>query len=266
MIKFPNCKINIGLWVTAKRPDGFHEIETLMMPVPLCDVLEIHKSDSFAFNLYGDQLNCPAGQNLCEKAWSLMNKHYNVGPVRIDLLKKIPSGAGLGGGSSDAAHTLIMLNELFGIGLCESELQQMAIELGSDCAFFIRNQSSIATGRGELLREYPLTLSGMHLVIIKPNDSVSTAEAYSLIKVRPRLLRFEALLSQPIETWRENIDNNFEKEIFIRIPQLNEIKQMFYTKGALYASMSGSGSAIYGLFKSYVDIQHPNVIYCGQLT
>lgn len=265
MLQFPNCKINIGLWITGKRSDGFHEIETLMMPIQLSDALEINKSVSFSIRQFGHALDCTTGQNLCEKAWRLMHERYNVGCVEIDLIKKIPSGAGLGGGSADAAFTLIMLNKLFEVGLSEIELKHLASELGSDCAFFISNRPAMARGRGELLSDSIVSLSGLYVLIIKPKGSVSTEEAYSNIIPKHRDGSLESWLVQPLETWSENIINDFEKVIFSRMPELNDIKQWLYAEGALYASMSGSGSAMYGLFKQQPKIMHPDVIYCGQI-
>lgn len=265
MITFPNCKINIGLWVKAKRPDGYHELETFMMPVPLCDVLEIHRADYFLFQTYGVKLDTKEGQNLCEKAWQLMHKQYGIEPVRIDLIKNIPSGAGLGGGSSDAAYTLMMLNELFDVGLNKVDLQSLAAELGADCAFFVQNKPSIARGKGELLSETSVSISGMYLVIIKPKESVNTSEAYALVTPQVRDIDLETMLRMPFNIWRGIIENDFEKEIFKLLPQLGNIKQMLYDQGALYAGMSGSGSAMFGLFDQPIEIRHPDMIYCGTL-
>ena len=247
MLLYPNAKINLGLNVVRKRSDGYHDIETLFFPVTdVCDVLEIVPSDGFRMNV----LNCDiGGENLCEKAWNLLSARFGIDPVTINLYKKIPMGAGLGGGSADAAFTLAGLNSLFGLGLPESELAGLASQLGSDCAFFIYNRPMLARGRGEILTPFDFSLDG-HQLRIFPQDNVfvSTKEAYAGISPRAPRHRIESIVRRPVEEWRGLLVNDFEETVFARYPSLAAAKQALYDEGAVYAAMSGSGSALFGIF------------------
>jgi 4-diphosphocytidyl-2-C-methyl-D-erythritol kinase len=338
MILCPNAKINLGLEVVRKRPDGFHDIETLFVPAPgLSDVLEVVKADEPQLTTYGIPCDVPMEKNLCFKAFRLMQEQYGIGNVHIFLYKNIPMGAGLGGGSSDAAFTLLALNSIFELGLDKPRLAELAAQLGSDCPFFIYNQPMFATGRGEILSPYPLDLSDYRIEIITPGIHISTTEAYKgvdeckaglseskfakrsislnkksdaeqsllvakepglgseIASLRASLYKTGALpqtpplragystarparaslspdgdsapvpyannfsaenaglqdkLSAGIVNWRENVVNDFELYAFAKYPVLAQIKQQLYDRGAMYASMTGSGSAMYGIFKN----------------
>ena len=249
MITFPNAKINLGLQVLRKRDDGFHDIETVLYPLPLFDSLEIILARGEAettLNLYG--IPIPEVNNLCLKAYQVLHDDFDLPPVKIHLLKGTPAGAGLGGGSSDASFTLMMINKLFMLGLTVSELEDYAAGLGSDCPFFIRNKPLLAKGRGEVLGDIDLSLAGKIIMIATPGLHISTAEAYSLVmpyKERPGI---RELVGLPIEEWKNKLFNDFEEPVFERYPKLYEIKEYFYRMGAIYAAMSGSGSAIFGIF------------------
>lgn len=250
MLVFPNAKINLGLHVTEKRPDGYHAIETLFYPVNgLCDALEFLPASQMNFTLTGLKLDSTPGSNLVMKAYFLLQKRHNLPPVNIHLHKCIPTGAGLGGGSSDAAFMLKALSAYFQLGLSGDELQQLASTLGSDCAFFIQNRPVMATGRGEIMEPFAIDLSAYHLVLVKPSFGVGTAEAYAGIKPYKPVTTLAGLISWPVEQWKEKVENHFETSVFARHPELATLKQKLYEAGAIYASMSGSGSALYGLFR-----------------
>lgn len=256
MILFPNSKINIGLDILRRRDDGFHDIETLMYPVSgLCDILELVPSAAATeFSASGLAVDCPPEKNLCLRAYELMKQRYNIGAVRIHLHKMVPFGAGLGGGSSDAAFVIKGLNSLFELGLDAPEMEAVAAELGSDTAFFIRNVPQMSRGRGEVLAESQVSLAGMKLVIVKPPFGVSTAEAYGgVVPSVPAEPLEERLLSAP-QDWRGKIVNDFERHIFAAYPRLADIKRELYAQGAVYAAMSGSGSALYGIFGAEAEV------------
>lgn len=246
MILFPNAKINLGLHVVRKRSDGYHDIETVFYPVPsLCDVLELTLSDRFEMHVYNAEV---AGENLCEKAWRLLAQRYDIPPVAIHLYKKIPMGAGLGGGSADAAFTLTGLNQLFRMNLSQDELAGLAAQLGSDCAFFVYNRPMLARGRGEILSPLDVSLDGYEIRIYPQPEFVSTREAYGGIVPREPAQRLESVLKQPVERWDGQLVNDFEETVFARYPRLAVAKQALYDDGALYAAMSGSGSALFAIF------------------
>lgn len=255
MLSFPNCKINLGLHVVSKRPDGYHNLETLFLPVPLTDELEINISETNSFSQDGIPIAGNPNDNLCVKAYNLLRESYpeQVGSVTIHLKKNIPFGAGLGGGSADAAFTLKMLNELFSLQLSSDELRAFAARLGADCPFFIDNQPAYATGIGDLLEPFPVNLSGYALLLVKPQDAVSTKEAYSGIVPRDKRtdinpVDLKAALCQPVDLWKEVVVNDFEDSVFPAHPAIAAIKQQLYDCGATYAAMSGSGSTVFGLF------------------
>lgn len=251
MITFPNAKINIGLNVVEKRTDGYHNLETLFYPVKLSDALEIVKADAFEFSTSGIPVGDDPENNLVIKAYRMLQAEFNFSPVKIHLHKAIPFGAGLGGGSADAAFTLKMLNELFSLHLDSLTLEKFASQLGADCPFFIRNKPVFAYGIGDRFKESRLDLSAFEIVIVKPSFSVGTAEAYR--DVRPRKADFD--LTQihhlPVEDWRNTIRNDFEESVFSLYPEINTLKEQLYKAGAVYASMSGSGSAVFGLFRHW---------------
>jgi len=268
MISFPNAKINIGLHIISKRPDGYHNIETMMLPIPLCDILEIlpslNRSTAIEISMSGIVPDCSSEENLCFKAYQIMKKHHNIPSVRMHLHKAIPSGAGLGGGSADAAFTLVMLNELFRLQLPEELICDYATELGSDCAFFVANKSAIASGRGEILHAFPCDISGYFLALVIPEIHVSTAMAYRNCKPCQPEADITSLITAPIHDWKKNIVNDFECGIFETFPILSDIKQLLYDSGAVYASMSGSGSSLYGLFTEKPDSEVLNK--CGMVS
>jgi len=246
MLLYPNAKINLGLHVVRKRPDGYHDIETLFYPVTdLCDVLEIVHADRFEMHVYHAEV---AGENLCEKAWRLLAQRFDIPPVAIHLYKKIPMGAGLGGGSADAAFTLVGLNQLCGLNLPKEELAGLAAQLGSDCAFFVYNRPMLARGRGEILSPVDFSLDGHEIRIFPQPVFVSTKEAYAGIMPRQPERSIESVLKLPVEQWKGLLVNDFETTVFARHPSLAAAKQALYDDGALYAAMSGSGSALFAIY------------------
>ncbi len=253
MILYPNAKINLGLRVLRKRSDGYHDIETLFYPVPWTDILEVilAKDGEFSFSATGFPIPGTQQQNLCVRAYErLREQGLRVGPVKIHLHKQIPTGSGLGGGSSDAAFTLNALNKLFDLGLEAPELALQAAALGSDCPFFLWNTPAFATGRGEVLTPAPVSLKGMFLVLVIPPVSVSTSFAYSKVKPAvPEIPLQEIILKHRPEEWKRVLVNDFEEPVFREFPAIGEVKERLLELGAVYASMSGSGSAVYGLFR-----------------
>ena len=247
MKAFPNVKINVGLHVLRKRPDGYHDLETLFVPyMGICDELEIEEAGEFSFEGEGVTWK----NDLTVQAYRLLEADFGLPPVAIRLAKRAPVGAGLGGGSSDAAFALTMLDSIFGLGLGQERLAAYAARLGSDCAFFIYNRPMVGRGRGELLTPSPVDLSSYRIEIEVPQGvSVSTREAYGGIVPRERLTPIEEILSLPVTQWRGLLENDFEPQVFALHPELAAIKERFYASGALYAAMSGSGSAVYGIFE-----------------
>jgi 4-diphosphocytidyl-2-C-methyl-D-erythritol kinase len=254
MIAFPNSKINLGLNITRKRGDGFHDLETLFLPIPFSDILEIISNDSFEFATTGAAINTK--ENICIKAYDLLKRHHPQLPaVKIHLHKVIPSGAGLGGGSSDASHTLILLNNKYGLGLSTEQLLDHAALLGSDCPFFIINTPCYATGRGEILHRMNIDLSQYKLLIVNPGIHIDTAWAFTKIIPAVPSIPIPDIIKQPVDTWKESLINDFEKPVFEAYPEIEKIKKELYNQGAVYASMSGSGSTVYGLFRKDSLIQ-----------
>ena len=268
MISFPPCKINLGLRVVSKRPDGYHNIETCFYPLPWTDVLEIIPSDELLFSNSG--LSVPGNQedNLCLKAYRLLRNDFDLKPVRIHLHKVVPMGAGLGGGSSNGAHTLRMLNSIFDLQLNNDQLKQYASQLGSDCAFFIEDGAMIGTGRGEIMEKAMFDLKGKFVVIVKPEVHVSTAEAYAGVKPSGTVDQIKNVVEKnPLPTWKSLLKNDFEDSVFKKYPVIREVKEKLYHRGAVYASMSGSGSAVYGIFEKSVALKNefPNMNYWSGL-
>ena len=253
MIAFPHCKINLGLSIVAKRADGYHEIETVFYPVALQDMVEIvhsnHAATDIQFSHTGLAIPGDESNNLCIKAYHLLKKDFpSIPAVKMHLHKHIPMGAGLGGGSSDGSAVLKLLNQQFNIGLSEAQLVAYAAQLGSDCPLFIYNNACHATGRGEILTPTPCNLSDYTIVLVHPGIHISTGWAFGQLTPGAKQKSVATIVAQPIETWKEELINDFEAPIFIAHPSLAEIKAQLYQQGAIYASMSGSGSSLFGIF------------------
>jgi 4-diphosphocytidyl-2-C-methyl-D-erythritol kinase len=255
VISFPPCKINLGLNVLSKRADGYHDIETCFYPVPLTDILEIIPSNLFSFSFSGEEIPGKLEDNLCLKAYQLLKSAFPLGPVKLHLHKTIPMGAGLGGGSSDAAHTLLLLNQVFHLEITREKLQYYASQLGSDCTFFIQDHPQIGTGKGEILTATRVNLKGYSLVLVKPATHVLTANAYANISVQTPKRSIPEILNLPLASWKENLVNDFEKSTLLTHPIVGQIKQKLYSLGARYACMSGSGSSVFGIFEKPVDLR-----------
>ena len=266
MIVFPNAKINIGLHIMAKMPDGYHELETVFYPIKLYDVLEIIEAKELGFFPKGIAVDGNAEENICLKAYHLLAEDYKVPPVEIHLLKNIPIGAGLGGGSSDGAFMIKLLNDKFSLGLSIVQMEGYAKQLGADCAFFIQNKPCYAEGIGSDFSAVDVDLKSYHFVIVKPEVSVSTAEAYNSIIPNSERKAVRNLVELPIQDWKNTVINDFEAGIFEKYPQIREIKEKLYDAGAIYASMSGSGSAVFGIFKDKLDfstkLNNHQIFYC----
>lgn len=242
-------KINIGLHIIEKLSSGYHALETFFYPCHnFEDTIEITPSSQFSFSLTNADFDCETEENMCVKAYRLMQKIIDLPPVSIKLTKRIPSGAGLGGGSADAAFTFKLLNNLFSLKLKTRQLHEFAAQVGSDAPFFLYDTPMFATGRGDILTPVVLDLSKYRIEIVTPHISVSTPQAYSAITPKKPKHALEKLIQFPIETWKDLIINDFEEIIFYQYPKLSEIKNEFYRKGAVYAAMSGSGSAVFGIF------------------
>lgn len=248
MICFPPCKINLGLNIVRKRNDGYHDIETCFMPVPWCDVLEILPAAETRIHQTGIPISGEPTSNIVYKAFDLLRVDYQLPSVEIHLHKVIPHGAGLGGGSSDAAFALKLLSTLFNLQLSNQQLHHYALKLGSDCPFFLDPKPMLGFGRGDVLEPVSLELSGKFITLIKPAVHVSTADAYSgVIPIQPSVA-IKDVLVMPLAAWRSHLKNDFEESVCKRYPIINDVKQALYEAGALYASMSGSGSTVYGIF------------------
>jgi 4-diphosphocytidyl-2-C-methyl-D-erythritol kinase len=253
MIIFPNAKINIGLNIISRREDGFHNIETVFYPIGLSDVMEVIPTTKYSeckLSISGIPIGGEKNDNLIIKAYHLLkSKGFSLPVLEIHLHKIIPHGAGLGGGSSDGASMLMLLKQMFGLNISLKDLLNWALELGSDCAFFLDNTPSFASGRGEVLESLSLSLKGYSLLVVKPAVYVSTAEAYRNCVPQKPEKSLNELINLPVESWKDMIYNDFEHSVFLNHPQIKVIKEELYQRGALYASMSGSGSSVYGIFK-----------------
>lgn len=256
MIFFPNCKINIGLSIVGRRPDGFHEIRSLFYPVGLCDALEIRPSekDESTFTLTGSDIGeCKSEDNLCMKAFRLVQKDYpQIGQVNMHLHKAIPAFAGLGGGSSDAVSVLQLVDFVFSLGLSKEQILAYSASIGSDCAFFVENKPACVSGRGEIIKPADISLAGKYIVLVKPDIKISTKQAYQGVSPKPTEVDYEHL--PPIEVWKDVLVNDFEQSLFPKYPELSAIKQNLYENGAIYASLSGSGATVYGIFEKELDL------------
>ena len=253
MIVYPNAKINLGLNIVAKRTDGYHDIETCFYPIPLQDALEVTDAPAFRFRMAGTPLDCPAGDNLVIKVLQMVEQETKLPELDIFLYKHIPSGAGLGGGSSDAAFMLQLLNERFSLGYTKDEMRKRLAGLGADCAFFVENRPVIATGIGDVMTPIDLSLKGWMLVLVKPDVSVSTADAYAQVTPRTPETPLAEALKLPVEQWQGRLCNDFEESVFARHPEIAATRDLLLDLGATYAAMSGSGSAVFGLFRQPLE-------------
>lgn len=266
MITFPNAKINLGLNIIEKRPDGYHNLETIFYPINLQDALEVTRRENndkeYTLHISGAPLEGEPEDNLVVKAYKLLKKDYpGLLPVDIHMYKHIPAGAGLGGGSSDAACMIKLLNDKFSLGLSTERMEEYAVKLGADCASFIRNKPVFATGIGNLFEPVELSLKGYHIILIKPDIFVSTRDAFAEIKpVRPAV-SLKEIVKQPMETWKNSMKNDFEDSVFKKFPEIAAIKDELYDLGAVYAAMSGSGSSVYGIFEA--PIENVEDKFCG---
>ncbi len=249
MICFPNAKINLGLNVVGKRADGYHDIETVFYPIPVKDALEIVAADRQSFTQTGIAINAPQEKNLVIKALNALKSRYAIPPLEIHLLKAIPFGAGLGGGSSDAAFVLKLVNDFLSLRIPTEELEAIASSIGADCPFFIRNKPVFASGIGDQFEPIQLSLAGYHLCLVKPSVAVSTAEAYSKVVPSMPNISLKEIIKRPVSEWKELMINDFERSVFPNHPLIEQIKNRLYEAGASYASMSGSGSSVFGLFE-----------------
>ena len=253
MILFPNAKINLGLNIVEKRYDGYHNIETVFYPIGLSDVLEVEPSETctdYSFSSSGIAIDGDPEDNLIVKAYHLLRSGYQFPPIDISLVKQIPFGAGLGGGSADAAFMLRAINEMFELKITPSRLEKIAAKLGADCPVFIRNRPVFATGIGNVFTSIDLSLKGYFLLLVKPDIHVATPEAYSLVVPKKPETSLSELIKQPISEWKNTIKNDFEKSVFARYPAIEKIKNDIYEMGAVYVSMSGSGSSVFGIFET----------------
>ncbi len=262
MVAFPNAKINIGLNIVEKRIDGFHNIESCFYPVPCCDVLEILPAKTTTFKTDGISIPGDENSNLCLKAYNVLNADFDLPNFSFHLLKVIPIGAGLGGGSADGAFALKLINEMAGLNLSINQLEFYAKKLGSDCAFFIENKPKYCFEKGDVFMATSLDLSGKYLVLVNPNIHISTAEAYAGVKPMKSSFNYKNIANTPIENWKINVKNDFENRLFPKYPILQEIKNELYHVGAQYASMTGSGSTLYGIFEGEPSIDFFEKYWC----
>ncbi len=256
MLSFPNAKINLGLNIVNKRPDGYHNIETVFYPIPVKDALEIVVAKgNGSFTQSGIPIGGMPDNNLVIRALRLLRQEYDLSPLDIYLLKGIPFGAGLGGGSSDAAFMLKLLNDFFELKIPEGRLETLAAELGADCPFFIRNTPVFASGIGNIFTPVALSLKGYYFCLVKPDVMVSTPEAYSLVTPKTPTVSLKEIIKMPVDQWAAYMVNDFEESVFSRYPLIGDIKTFFYQSGAVYASMSGSGSSVFALFNGLPDFR-----------
>ncbi len=254
MIAYPNAKINLGLNVIGKRPDGFHDIESVFFPIPWNDILEIVPEKKgrgqVIFSSSGISIPSQGEPNLCERVYGFMHREFNLSSIKMHLHKVVPIGAGMGGGSADAAFAATMLNRLFSLDLSSEKLEQIVAQVGSDCPFFIRNEAAFVTGRGEILEPYELNLSGFWIMLVNPNIHVGTKEAYAGIRPTPSSIDLREVLAEHPAKWMDRVTNDFEGSVFPHHAVLPQLKAELYARGALYAAMTGSGSTIFGIFET----------------
>ncbi|ABG58483.1 4-(cytidine 5'-diphospho)-2-C-methyl-D-erythritol kinase [Cytophaga hutchinsonii] len=259
MISFPNAKINLGLSVLSKRPDGYHNIETCFYPIPWNDMLEIIPAKETVFTSSGNNIPGTSASNLCLKTYTLLKEKYPLSPVHIHLHKRIPIGAGLGGGSSDAAFTCKLLNDVFALKLSAAEMEDIVRPVGSDCAFFIENTSILAHEKGDYF-SHPgiVNLSGKWIYLIHPGIHVATKEAYDGVVPNTDRKPIGDILKQPLSVWKAELVNDFERSVFEKYPAIKTLKEQMYKQGAAYAAMSGSGSTVFGIFNTKPETFHEN--------
>lgn len=266
MIIYPNAKINLGLNVTEKRSDGYHNLETIFYPIPLQDAIEViqleNSKNDYALKISGASIDGEPDENLVVRAYRILRQDYpRIPSIDIHMFKQIPTGAGLGGGSSDAAFMIKLLNKKFNLNLSVMKMEEYAVRLGADCAFFIQNKPVFATGIGNIFTPIQLSLKGYYLVLIKPEIFVSTKDAFEHILPQKPERPLTSIIKQPIEEWKNLMKNDFEKSVFMKYPEISAIKDKLYDMGAVYASMSGSGSSVYGIFKERID--HLDEVFNG---
>ena len=254
MLVFPNAKINLGLFITEKRTDGFHNLESLFLPIPLCDILEVTvTTEDTSLVCTGESSDIPTEKNIVYKAWRLLQEACGIGPVKIHLHKIIPSGAGMGGGSSDGTFMLKALNELFQLNLSVAQLEDFASQLGSDCPFFVQNKAALISGRGELVMPVDFSLGGKYLVVVNPGVHISTAQAFQ--GIQPQASNFDWKTFVEKQALTDALKNDFEPQVFNLFPEIEKIKESLLMAGAIYASMSGTGSTVYGIFNENPEIE-----------
>lgn len=265
MICFPNAKINLGLNIINKRTDGFHDIESILFPIPLFDVLEFRESKTFSIEVLRVTDNIPTQENTIYKTWRKLKENFLLPAFEIKLLKNIPASAGLGGSSADASFFLKEINKYYTLGLSHEVMQEFIVEIGSDCPFFINNKPSIARSKGEILSPIEINLKGNYLSLIKPKISVSTNKAYDLSKPRIPEISIKEIISQDISQWCNTLKNDFEDVIEPLFPNLNKLKKSIYYLGADYVSLSGSGSTIFAISKMPLDLSsYEDFDFCWQ--
>lgn len=255
MLVFPNCKINLGLHILSKREDHYHNIETVFLPLSLCDILEVvaqeNENKVSSFLMSGLPIEMNEQENLCNKALQILKKDFpSIPSVTTHVFKNIPVGAGLGGGSADGAFMLVLLNEKFQLGLSSEKLGGYALSLGSDCPFFIRNKPVVASSRGEILKDISLDLSRFHFVLVYPGMHISTAWSFSQVIPKKRNHSLQEIIQLPVSSWKEKLQNDFEEPVFKKYLQVKEVKEYLYANGAVYAAMSGSGSSVFAMFEN----------------
>ncbi|MBC7912848.1 MAG: 4-(cytidine 5'-diphospho)-2-C-methyl-D-erythritol kinase [Pyrinomonadaceae bacterium] len=266
MLSFPNAKINIGLNVVSRRRDGYHDLQTVFYPAKINDALEVVEAENLSFEASGIEIPGYANENLCLKAYELIKRDHTIPALKIHLHKQIPIGAGLGGGSADAAFFIRLINEKFSLNLETAAMEDYTRQLGADCAFFIQNKPVFAQGKGDVFEDISLDLSEYYLVLVMPPVHVSTGEAYRGVKPVFPKHSLKELIKLPVEQWRNEIKNDFEESVFKNHPSIRGIKAALYEAGALYASMSGSGASVYGIFKEknqLSNLEKDNQVFYG---
>lgn len=265
MITYPNAKINLGLNIVEKRPDGYHNLETVFYPINIQDALEVTTSESeneYSLTISGSPIEGDPENNLVVKAYKLLKQDFPEIPgINIHMYKHIPTGAGLGGGSADAAFMIKLLNEKFKLNISVEKMEEYSAKLGADCAFFIQNKPVYASGIGNIFEPIQLSLKGYYLVLVKPDIFVSTKDAFAHIKPKKPTNSLKDIIRMPVETWRAVMKNDFEESVFIKYPDIAAIKDKLYDMGAIYASMSGSGSSVFGIFREQVE--HVDDVFNG---
>ena len=264
MLSFPNAKINLGLNITEKRADGYHNLETVFYPINIKDAVEIVDATETSCRIHGIAIPGDANDNLCYKAYQLIKNDYDIPAQQINLLKNIPVGAGLGGGSADCAFVIKLINEKFKLNLSVEQMEDYAKRLGADCAFFIENKPVYAFNKGDEFEKCEVDLSGWFKVLVKPPIHVSTADAYALVKPQKPLQSLKEMIHLSPTTWKDKVINDFEQSVFVKYPQIHQIKTSLYDAGATFALMSGSGSSVFAIFNEPVklpELEKNNLVY-----